>query len=62
MAPDSGLAPDDWLASPFVLVGTVREIGARLRRLRDELGFSYFTVSQATATDLAPVVERLAGT
>ncbi len=62
LAPDQGLSPDELLASPFVLVGTAGEIGDRLLRLRDTLGISYFTVSQTAAGDLAPVVERLAGT
>jgi hypothetical protein len=44
------------------LRGSTDERCATLRRRRDELGISYVTTSVAFAGDLAPVVERLAGT
>jgi probable F420-dependent oxidoreductase len=52
---------DDLLGSPFALFGTVDEVVDQLLRTRDELGLSYFTVSQRYMEQLAPVVERVAG-
>jgi probable F420-dependent oxidoreductase len=51
----------DLLGSPFVLLGSVAEVADQLQRTRDELGFSYFTVSQRDMEQLAPVIERVAG-
>ena len=48
--------------SPFVLVGGAAELEAKLRRLRERLGISYFTVDAAAAESLAPIVQRLTGT
>jgi probable F420-dependent oxidoreductase len=52
---------DDLLGSPFALLGSVDEVADQLLRTRDELGLSYFTVSQRHMEQLAPVVERVAG-
>ena len=52
---------DDLLGSPFALFGTVEEVADQLLRARDELGLSYFTISQRFMEQLAPVVERVAG-
>jgi probable F420-dependent oxidoreductase len=52
---------DDLLGSPFALFGSVEEVADQLLRTRDELGLSYFTVSQRSMEQLAPVVERVAG-
>jgi probable F420-dependent oxidoreductase len=52
---------DDLLGSPFALFGTVDEVADQLLRTRDELGLSYFTVSQRFMEQLAPVIERIAG-
>lgn len=52
---------DDLLDSPFALFGTVEQVADQLVRTRDELGLSYFTVSQRSMEQLAPVVERVAG-
>jgi probable F420-dependent oxidoreductase len=54
------IGTDAVLDSPHFLVGTVDELTAKLRRLRDELGIS--SVMVGTVDDLVPVVERLAGT
>jgi probable F420-dependent oxidoreductase len=45
--------------SPFVLAGPVEHIHEQLLRTREELGISYFTVSQRHAAQLAPLVARL---
>lgn len=51
---------DDLLESPFTLIGSVEELVAKLRGLRERLGINSFTVFDMDA--FAPVVERLAGT
>jgi probable F420-dependent oxidoreductase len=52
---------DDLLGSPFCLLGQVDEVADQLLRTRDELGISYFTISQRHMEQMAPVVERVAG-
>jgi probable F420-dependent oxidoreductase len=52
---------DDLLGSPFCLLGSVDEVADQLLRTRDELGISYFTVSQRHMEQMAPVVARVAG-
>ena len=52
---------DDLLGSPFCLLGGVDEVADQLLRTRDELGISYFTISQRHMEQMAPVVARVAG-
>jgi len=52
---------DDLLSSPFCLLGSAEEVADQLLRTRDELGISYFTVSQRHMAQMAPVVARVAG-
>jgi probable F420-dependent oxidoreductase len=54
-----GVTPEDLAESPFVLVGTAAAIVAKLHRVRDRLGFSYFTIPHAAAADLAPLLPAL---
>jgi probable F420-dependent oxidoreductase len=56
-----GVMPADLAESPFVLVGTADEIVAKLLRLRERLGFSYFTVPRSAAAGLAPLLPTLRG-
>jgi hypothetical protein len=49
------------LASPVVLAGTVEEIAERLHERRERWGYSYYTVQQPAAREMAAVVARLAG-
>jgi probable F420-dependent oxidoreductase len=51
---------DELLEGPHCFIGSVDELVDKFRRLRDELGISSFLVGGVD--DLAPVVERLAGT
>jgi probable F420-dependent oxidoreductase len=60
-APGHDLTVDDFLESPHVLVGTRPELVDKLERLRTELGFSAFTVSQRAMEDFAPLVAELTG-
>lgn len=45
-----------------VLTGTAEQMADVLRRRRDQLGISYVCVGDMFAEQLAPVIERLAGT
>jgi probable F420-dependent oxidoreductase len=56
-----GGTPADALESPLVLVGSEAEILERLEARRERWGYSYFTVPQAKARELAGVVHRAAG-
>jgi probable F420-dependent oxidoreductase len=59
IATATGLTPDDVLASPFVLVGSVAEIVERLQERRERWDYSYYTVQQPSAQEFAPVVAAL---
>jgi probable F420-dependent oxidoreductase len=54
-----GLDADDVLESPFVLIGSVEEIVARLLERRERWGYSYYTVQQPSARDFAQVLAAL---
>jgi probable F420-dependent oxidoreductase len=56
----AGLAVDDAAASPVVFVRPARAMADKLLRLRDELGLSYFTVSERFADEFARVITLLA--
>jgi hypothetical protein len=56
-----GAGPDQVLASPIVLIGSAAEIVERLHERRDRWGYSYYTIQQRAAMELAPVPARLAG-
>jgi probable F420-dependent oxidoreductase len=55
------LTPDEILASPYVLIGTVAQMVEALVARRDRWGFSYVMTHEPFMEALAPVVERLAG-
>lgn len=55
------MTPEDFLALPFGLAGTVDEIADDLERHRESYGASYFTVRGDVFESFAPVVEKLAG-
>lgn len=54
-----GVGAADLVDSPFVLIGDSDSVAAKLRRLRERLGISYFTVPRAAAADLARLLPRL---
>lgn len=62
LAPALGLDPDDALVSPHAVAGTPDECVEHLRRTRDRFGISYVTWGSEVMEEMAPVVERLAGT
>ncbi|HEX3724160.1 MAG TPA: TIGR03621 family F420-dependent LLM class oxidoreductase [Nitrolancea sp.] len=57
----NGVSIDDVLAMPSFLIGSIDEILERLRRCRDEFGFSYYVVSDEITEQFAPIVAALAG-
>jgi probable F420-dependent oxidoreductase len=50
------------LETPYVLLGTVKEISETVWRRRERYGISYLTVFERDMEAFAPVVARLAGT
>lgn len=56
------LSPEDLLATPFLLIGTVEQIADDLWARRERWGLSYFTIFESAVEALAPVVARLANT
>jgi hypothetical protein len=56
----SEISPSNAAASPFLLVRPARAMADKLLRLRDELGFSYFTLSERFTDEFAPVIAMLA--
>lgn len=62
LAAGFGLTPEEALASPHALAGTVEQIADTLLERRERWGMSTIGVSVDALEALAPVVERLAGT
>ena len=54
------LTEDEVLESPHLFIGTVESLVDKLRMLRERLGITSFMTGDID--ELAPVVERLAGT
>jgi probable F420-dependent oxidoreductase len=61
MAPAFGVSAEEALHVPGLLVGTVDWMVDELQRRREEWGFSYIGVDNASSDAFAPVVSRLAG-
>jgi probable F420-dependent oxidoreductase len=53
------LTVDEAMETPFLLIGTVEEIAAQLRRSRERWGYSYITVHGPYMRTFAPVIARL---
>lgn len=62
VAPALGLTPEQAMTSPHALAGTVDEIAEQCLERRERWGISYIGLSADAIDDLAPVVDRLAGT
>ena len=56
----AALAADDAAASPHVMVKPARAMADKLLRLRDDLGLTYFTVSERFTDEFARVITLLA--
>ena len=57
-----GMTPEQVLASPYFLIGSIDAIVERLLALRERYGISYVSVFPQDMEAFAPVVARLAGT
>ncbi len=62
LADDLGVFPDEVIASPQVLIGTVAQMAEDLQERRERYGLSYIVVMEGNLDTFAPVVARLAGT
>ena len=62
MAQGFGMTQEQLRAYPHALAGSVDEIVDEIRRRRDVLGITYYTVNESAMRDFAPVVAALAGT
>jgi len=60
----SSLGVDEELVreSPLTLIGSVSEVVDKLVATRERVGISYVVVFDSAIDDMAPVVQRLAGT
>jgi probable F420-dependent oxidoreductase len=57
----SGVAAEQVWDMPAVLIGSVDQLAEDLQRRREQLGISYYVVSDQSAEAAAPLVARLAG-
>ncbi len=55
----AGIGSDDAAASPYILVRPARAMADKMLRLRDDLGFTYFTVSERFTDEFARVITLL---
>lgn len=53
--------PEMLLRSPFVFVGPIESIAEQMVRYREQLGISYYTVSQRHADQLSPLIALIRG-
>jgi probable F420-dependent oxidoreductase len=56
-----GSTPEIIATSPFTFFGSPAQIEDKLFRVREDLGVSYYGVSQRHADFAAPIIERMAG-
>lgn len=61
MAPLLGITPEEALASPHALVGTVDQAVDEVLRWRERWGFSYISINAGDMEAFAPVIEALDG-
>jgi probable F420-dependent oxidoreductase len=55
--PDKTMSAEEYLHSPFILIGTVDEIAAQILRHRDRYGFTYYTVHGPFADEFSQVID-----
>ena len=55
------LSPEEIVQSPYVLIGTVRELVEKLQAHRERWGISYYVIFEPYMEAFAPVVADLAG-
>ncbi len=59
--PSGELSTEELLHSPFGLIGSPADIARHVRKMRDDYGITYFTVSEPVAWELGPVIAELSG-
>jgi probable F420-dependent oxidoreductase len=59
LADDEAMSPEEYLQSPFILIGTVDEIAAQILRHRERYGFTYYTVHGPYADEFAQVIRYI---
>jgi alkanesulfonate monooxygenase SsuD/methylene tetrahydromethanopterin reductase-like flavin-dependent oxidoreductase (luciferase family) len=57
----SGISVEDVLEMPSIFIGTPDQIIEDLQRRREQYGFSYFVVADASMEAFASIVSRLSG-
>ncbi|GCE31191.1 LLM class F420-dependent oxidoreductase [Dictyobacter alpinus] len=57
----SGVTAEQFLASPYMFVGSIEQIIEKIQRLREQFGISYFVLDADYMEEFAPIVSRLAG-
>jgi len=57
----SGISAEQVLDMPSLFIGTPDQMVEDLLRRREQYGFSYFVVADASMEAFAPIVTRLAG-
>ena len=57
----SDVTVEQYLASPYALIGSTEQLIERIQRLREQLGISYLVIGDDFMEAFAPVVARLAG-
>jgi len=53
---------EQFLASPYMLIGNIEQLTERIQQLREQFDISYFVLDADYMEALAPVVAHLAGT
>ena len=53
------MSTDEILATPFVLIGTIKQMAEQILGNRERYGFTYYTVHGPYADTFAPVIERV---
>jgi probable F420-dependent oxidoreductase len=57
--PDGTMSAEEYLQTPFILIGTVDEIAAQILRYRDRYGFTYYTVHGPFAEEFSKVISYI---
>jgi probable F420-dependent oxidoreductase len=57
--PDETMSPQEYLESPFILIGTVDEIAAKIHQHRDRYGFTYYTVHGSYSEEFSQIIDYI---
>jgi probable F420-dependent oxidoreductase len=56
---DDTMSAEEYLRTPFILIGTVEEIAAQIAQHRDRYGFTYYTVHGPFADEFSEVISYI---